>query len=150
VRLRRLYIAIFVVAVLLYAGVCGEKNSGSPEDLLFRELIGKWTSTKRSEEEGVKVVETFTLLFQQQDDETSYRWTYSVTYDSIEDESQKKEEDGTFTVTETEITFIPDNGETRTLVYVMLKDDPLYDLRIIEENGVEWNMVYFAWFGHKP
>ncbi|MFC2076171.1 hypothetical protein ACFLT7_03715 [candidate division KSB1 bacterium] len=149
-RLRRLRIFYGIVPILLLASQCGDKDTGPSEDLLYKNLIGKWTATRRTEENGVKLVETLSLLFQQQDDETRYRWTYSITYDGVEDEDESVNEDGTCTPTETELTFVPDTGEPRILSYVFLTNDPIYDLKIIDEDGTEWNMMYFAQFGHIP
>ena len=68
----------------------------------------------------------------------------------VERQSKKIEEQGICTVTETEVTLIPADGETRTVSYALLKSDPIYDLSITDEKGVEWNFLYFAWFGHVP
>ena len=146
----RLLISVTAVLLSLPIAGCGEKDTGPSEDLTYKDLIGQWTSTRRTEEDGVKLVETFSLLFWRSDDETKYRWMYSIARDGVEAEDEGHDEDGICTVTETDLTFVPEGGEAFTLNYEFLKDDPQYDMRVVDKNGVAWNMVYHAQFGHIP
>ncbi|MFC2076172.1 hypothetical protein ACFLT7_03720 [candidate division KSB1 bacterium] len=134
-------LALILTAVLPLA--CGEKDTGPSEDLSYKDFIGRWTGIKKSEENGVKITETLILIFWKQDEYLWYRWSHSVANDGIEDTSQYYEEQGQFEAANNEITFMPEDGEARTLPYSLLNSDPLYDLSITEEDGMEWKFEYF-------
>jgi hypothetical protein len=132
-----------LLLALLMVIACGGKDTESPEDLAYKDLIGRWTGIKKSEENGVKITETLILIFWKVDAYLWYRWSYSATNDGIKDASKDSEEQGKFEVSENKITFMPEDKDSKILTYSLLNSDPLYDLSIIDETGVEWKFEYF-------
>jgi len=134
-----------VVAVTFLLVGCGKEKT-APEVEPVKLLLGRWTAVKRYKNEvGDKVEEKIYLIFRQSGNLNNYSWTYTVYVNDKEDTSKRYEESGTFTATETEITFVPAGGSPRTLSYKFLGGSPeesKADMQLTDESGYVWSFYY--------
>ena len=132
---------LLIILILPPIAGCSKSEVKTPD--IEQNFVGRWWMEKRYDNDsGQKIVERISITFYDpagsytqgyskltsSSEFYSYKWIYTVTIDGIEDESQTLEEIGEFTTSETEIHFVPFDGEARIYQYELVTST---DTRVI-------------------